>query len=429
MSVKNMLMGIAGALGSKWERLTLNDATAVSLGTGFTNQNWQDCAIKKLSANSVVIVYAYYNNSGVGALNAVIASVDADYNVTLGSPLSLGSTYYDTSNYNSIYMFMHSLTVLSLTSFVFGWTDGNGNGKCCACTVSGTTITKGTTVNIQTTSNVLMRYINAIALSSTEVMFVYRNYSNNYMVASLHSVSGTTMTYRSNVTLSTSIFYSINIQVLDAYRILVSLGSGGSTGAFCTVVYFSGSTIAKGANYTIPTVGGWQNWISDITTIKLSLTSYVFIGVSTEVAKAETFMVPITVDGSTTVTFGTRFSVTTQYNNLSTTDDIAPAYWGYPIILEQSGNITYYMQLFYTGTETTSSRPAAFIFKLIGTSTLVFIRSVNLFSSTTLYTRFNAAGSAPFLGDLVTKDFVGCVVVTKDGATYDIKFLKIVKKG
>ena len=142
------------------------------------------------------------------------------------------------------------------------------------CTINGTTITKGT--NTKLSSINLSGTPSIVALSDSKVFIAYSGSSSYYLYGMVCSISGTTISVGTDIQLSTTDYTGSGISVvaLSSSKVLVAhcyaMNKYQLYGMICTI---SGTSISKGSDTAIKTTN-WQG--NSISAVKLS-DSKVFI--------------------------------------------------------------------------------------------------------------------------------------------------------
>lgn len=206
--------------------------------------------VASLDSTHAFVLYAHQPTSpGSTYLYGFVctASTGSDGQIVVGDTVSqiLGSDYYGAV-----------LTSLSDSS-VFVAAEGKG----IVCTISGTTITKGTIATV-TDSTATMQNLQIGALGSGAVFLHYRE-NNGYPYGVVCTVSGTTITKGTSVQLAASKYYypmactTWNESRHTGAFIVAShsSGSGAPYGFICTV---SGTTITVGAETALSVGSGTQ---------------------------------------------------------------------------------------------------------------------------------------------------------------------------
>lgn len=130
--------------------------------------------------------------TGTTGGEVLVASINGS-TISFGTPLA-----YETAS--SVNAKGVALTKLSTNTALFGWNDStNDDVSVAVITVSGTTVTKGTTVNLEASA-----YTNMMALTTlttTTALISYEVSGTNAVKATVLSVSGTTITPGTPLTL------------------------------------------------------------------------------------------------------------------------------------------------------------------------------------------------------------------------------------
>lgn len=419
MNLQKLLLMISNAGG--WDNLSPSSITADDYASTFGDANDDNfaAAIQTLDTNKVVIAYAYFAvGSTSGSNRLVVAEVNPTTGVvTFGTPADFGSVYSDAAVAAPSYIFDRSIAILSTTAFVFAWTDVSGYGKCRVGSVSGTTITLGTVNNIQTNSNVTIRYISAMAFDATRVVFVYRVWGGTNIRASHHTVSGTTLTYRSIITFTANVAYTMYLSFLDSTHILVSLGNGSNAGYnSLSILSYSGTTLSVGTLLQISTATA-----AEVSTVVLSTTTFVAFFRESNVWKFKRYSV-----SGTTITQVSASAVSFESLVPTATLRITTLPLGAAMVLVKTEGTSYILSFcIQLGNDTNTLRPHLCVFRFVpATETITRIASVYLFTSTTAYSRWAATlGVLHFC--VLNSSFITGYGFIKDGTTYTMKLIKI----
>lgn len=419
MNLSKLLIMIAGATG--WDSVSFGNITTDDFPSTFADATNDNMAVdvKKLDVNKVLIAYSYYSLANVGGDGIMVAQIDPNTGVvTFGTPVSYGTMFDYTDANTPYYMFGDGIAVLSTTSFVLGWTNLAGEGKCRAATVSGTTITLNAAVtNIQTTSAVSIRYVNVCALNATTVMFIYRVWGSTGIRASLHTVSGTVMTYRSNILISGFNPYSLSIKRIDDTRALVSLGGGLAGYNMLRVLTYSGNTISAGTAFTIN-----AGIVDDISFVLFDTSNFAaffeFSGVL-HFCRYSISGTTITQASAAFVNYSSKMPVFTY----SARSNVYGS--GFEII-KQEGSSYILASCSHVGTSVNDARPYLYVFRFTpATDSITLISKTYLRSVDTTYTRWGSSYIS-FQFDVLNDKFLVMFGFFQQGGTsYTMKLIKV----
>lgn len=393
---------------TKWMGLTVDKFIRSNASTALAaTDNWMASDIKRLSANKILVIYAQSTNSAETSTRIVVGDINADKTITFGTSIDFGNIYRSTTGYNSNYVFNRTISILSDTSFVVSWTNDNEDGMIRAGTVSGTTITLGTSINLGSAS-IAARYINTCALDATNVLVWFREWGVNGHKVRLFTISGTTMTYRSSVTVESVVRYDGFLEKINSTTALLHQSSNGA-GSTSRVISVSGTTVSAGA--AVETKSGAS--ISNQCSIKLG-TNWLFF-YDDETSGLVKYMRWASISGTTITLLGSEINVTAQYPTF-TSDTTSCTKTGGPLLVEQSGSVYYLIRCMTGGTATTTERPMVMLHKIIG-DTCILMKTIYMNSSTTLYSLMDKNVNCYI--DYVDENIVG-ITHTVDSATYGV---------
>lgn len=173
--------------------------------------------------------------TGTTGGEVLVASINGS-TISFGTPLA-----YETGS--SVEAKGVALTKLSTNTALFGWNDStNDDVSVAVITVSGTTVTKGTTVNLESSA-----YTNMMALTTlttTSALISYKVSGTNAVKATVLSVSGTTITPGTPLTLGmTSPNSDPGICLVDTNKVLLVWNDA------AVLLTISGTTVTE-ANVT-----------------------------------------------------------------------------------------------------------------------------------------------------------------------------------
>lgn len=206
------------------------------------------------NAQKVVIAYQDDNNSGYGT--AVVGTVS-------GTSISFGTATVFESASSAYEKIIYDA---SAQKVVIAYQDGGNSSKGTAVvgTVSGTSISFGTAVEIQGTGNGYERHGLAYDESAQKVVFAYNDVGNtNQGTGVVGTVSGTSISFGSEVVFETGATYDINAayHALAEKVVIVYRDNGNSDKGTAVVGTVSGTSIT----FNTPNVYG--NTASDNTVV------------------------------------------------------------------------------------------------------------------------------------------------------------------
>ncbi|MFH0989892.1 MAG: hypothetical protein V1799_07745 [bacterium] len=211
---------------------TLN-GTSLTYGTAaqLSTRTLNGLGLVFLTSTLVIIL-----ESDTTAVYATAVSISGT-TITLGTTVTIEATAYASTN-------KIKLGVLNASSFVAIWRNTSGYPASRVCTVSGTTITMGTTVVVYSENSETC--LNLIALDSTHFAVIYgtqNTYKDYY--TKVASVSGTTITYGSAMNIDVNDeaaqFLETEMVALSS-SLFVVVGKFGSQGMWYSSVSVSGTT-------------------------------------------------------------------------------------------------------------------------------------------------------------------------------------------
>lgn len=214
-------------------------------------------------------VFVAYGEGSNECLNGIVCTINGS-TITTGTPVVLTTTNYTGQQI--------SICKLSSTKVFIAHNRGNSTQSyylnAIVCTISGTTITKGTSTQIDTNATT-GTVIDVAMISESSAIIVYPTGANDYLGAVVCTVSDTTITKGTTVNLTTTADDgdTVSIVSIDTNKFLVAHKRNSSVrGVICTI---SGTTISKGNNYLIGECDSGFN-VRSITLAKLS-SSKVFV--------------------------------------------------------------------------------------------------------------------------------------------------------
>lgn len=179
--------------------------------------------------------------------------------ITVGTDIQLS-----TDSYSNYYMAATTLT----SSKVFVSHRGSSYLYGVVCTISGTTITIGTDIQLTTTTSTYSD-ANSIALDSSKVFVIYP--VSYKLTGAVCSISGTTITIGSGYTLSNENYSTRDnaMVLLDTNKVFIAHGDSYPRfrGVVCT---FSGSTITAGTDTLLSTERNTTDVYAHLSAVKVS---------------------------------------------------------------------------------------------------------------------------------------------------------------
>ena len=257
-----------------------------------------------LSDNKVFIAFA--GSSTTYTLYVCICTIDKT-TIVKGTSVSLGA--YRGNNLSLVALDEDRVFV------TFTHTDSHTVLYGNVCTISGTTIAKGTDTKLISTTyggDVM----SSVLLNSGKIFvarsFVYTS-SNFYLYGNVCTISGTTITPSTDVAISTTSHsgHAISAVLLPSGNVFIAHSSSSSRYLYGTVCSVSGTTITKGTNTALVS----SNYAGSYITACLTEEGNVFIAHSYS-NTYYLYSIICSVSG-TTITKGTDTSIVTADNNTS----------------------------------------------------------------------------------------------------------------
>jgi len=249
-----------------------------------------------IDTNKVFITHS--SDSTNRYLNGIVCTISGT-TITKGSDTTLVNVRYSSMDDGS------NIAKIDTNKVFIAHRDSSSYLSGFICTINGTTITKGsdTTLISQTSS---YGYPQICLIDTNKVFITHRSDSTNaYLNGIVCTISGTTITAGTDITL-VSASYSANsyckICLIDTNKVFIAHSSGSSTnyylqGMVCTI---SGTTITKGSDTTLVNA----NYSSVSVNAVLIDTNKVFIAHSNDNTNYYLNGIVCTVSGST-ITTGT----------------------------------------------------------------------------------------------------------------------------
>jgi hypothetical protein len=176
-----------------------------------------EATVTLLNSSKAVMVFKDGNNNGVG----IVLSISGD-------SITSGSTY----NHITAYTNSNSVVALSETRVALTYQNGSGAGFAKIGTISGTAISWGTAYQINTG---YFYFVNILKLSSSTIIIIYQDQGNSSRgTAIVGSVSGTVITFGSETVFDTASTTRITAVTLPLSRVLISYRDG--TGALGNLI-------------------------------------------------------------------------------------------------------------------------------------------------------------------------------------------------
>jgi hypothetical protein len=216
--------------------------TSISWGDKYTFNNSQTDHISVLALTDSSFVVAYKDIVNNNAGKAIVGAV-------AGTTISWGEEYTFNSQANFI-----SASRLTDNSFVVSY-DSGGRGTSIIGTVTGTTINYGAPVNF---NNITLRTSSVSRLSDTSFVIGFSDYSDNQRgKAIIGSVSDTTITFGNESVCNDAVTSSIPVASLDnsTFVAVYSDSYSGNTYGTAIVGAVSDTTISWGNEYTMNNTG------------------------------------------------------------------------------------------------------------------------------------------------------------------------------
>ena len=247
------LKAVVCQISSSSSNITVGSDTVISSNTGTGSK----FSATQLYGSTIFVAYSSSNTNYY--LRGIVCTVSGT-TITVGTATALADTQY----YGSLIKVANlSSSSSDLKVFIsHSGTPGTNSYalKGLVCTISGTTITKGTDTNLTTNYK---RTGSIAPLSSTKVLIKCDSGDSNYYLAGLVcTISGTTISIGTKTTLvnaNTNTAYCGSVAKISSTKGFFIHGSNGSRSdaqlkaIVCTI---SGTTITTGSDTTISSTGG-----------------------------------------------------------------------------------------------------------------------------------------------------------------------------
>ena len=208
-------------------------------------------------------------------INGIIQEAKAQGIVTAGDFVNLINNFSDLSSITDKKLkgpedyvgFVISAVALNSTKVFIIYTSGGSNWYLygMVCTISGTAISQGTSVQLSS-SSYTGRNISAVALSSTKVFIAHSNGSNWYLYGMVCTISGTTITKGTDVPLKSiaNAAKSISTVKLNSTTVFIAFVGDSSNSTYGKICTISGTTITQGTDTFIVDGVDLENNISAV---------------------------------------------------------------------------------------------------------------------------------------------------------------------
>lgn len=198
----------------------------------------------QLSAHVFIAIYQCANGSNAADGIRVRAGSESGGTITLGTEVTIETT--GTANTNGDFRSVAIVALSPTSAIIFYQKDSDSNIYAQVLTISGTTITTNTPVQINGGVNMLASY-----LSPTQVLFVYATNGASAVSAITINISGTVPSQPGspNTIVGSSHKREMSLFPIDATRALFSYASGTDSIANALgILTISGSTVTKGTD-------------------------------------------------------------------------------------------------------------------------------------------------------------------------------------
>lgn len=232
LNTSNQLYGLVCTVSGT----TITAGTATSL-SGTTDSGGLANSTVALTTNRVFTAYCY--GSG-GSLGGVVCTISGT-TITAGTKTQLNSNSY-TGNTISLALLESEKIFIAHSRSSYSYISG------VVCTISGTTMTVGTGVDVVKGTEASI-CISAVALSSTSVFVAHSYNSTTNLYGIVVTISGTTVTNGTDTQLSTTTDsgYKISTELLKNGNVFISHSdTEGSSYLYGIVCEVEGTTITKG---------------------------------------------------------------------------------------------------------------------------------------------------------------------------------------
>jgi hypothetical protein len=192
--------------------------TTITAGTPvvFESAYTSEISITMMDSTHAIVSYSDGGNSNYGTACCLTLSGTT---ITAGTPVVFESA-------NTTYT---AVTMMDSTHAIVAYTDGGNSsyGTACCLTLSGTTITAGTPIVFESAQSI---YNSITMMDSTHAIVTYSDGGNsNYGTACLLTLSGTTITAGTSVVFESASSSYIAVTTMDTTHAIVSYSDGGNS--------------------------------------------------------------------------------------------------------------------------------------------------------------------------------------------------------
>ena len=219
--------------------ISVGSDTSIADYSYSSNQN-NGYEVVQLEKNKAFVVHSHYTGS-VAEIYGLIVTINGT-SITKGNSLSL---FYYSGYINSSYGL--GVSVIE-DNKVFVKLPGTSNyAYGVVCSVSGLTITKGSSTQISNASSSDL-YGSSATLDTNKAFMTY--YKSGYLYGVVCTITNTNITKGNELQLSTSGYENVNVNQIDKDRVFVPYNYG-SDNVYAIVCTVSGTTITKSVETNI----------------------------------------------------------------------------------------------------------------------------------------------------------------------------------
>ena len=246
----------------------------------------------------------YYETTGTACKCVVLDCSSSGSTITNGSVVSI-----NTSNSSS----QVSCAKLDSSRVAITYHSSADNKKYVQIlSISGTTITTNTQVELDAGTNNGLR-VSLEYLTTNTLLCVYAADNTDTLVAKIITVSGTVPTVNGSNTLdATSANYNISkIGVMSSTKAAITYSESSNTDTFAAVLTISGTTVTKGSNLTLATVETYSSSYANVIAISPTV---LLTGTKQDASNDKWHLLYVdgtTITSTTTVTVGSSVNTYT----------------------------------------------------------------------------------------------------------------------
>jgi hypothetical protein len=274
-------------------------------------------AIRGVELSPGKFVVITINESDSGTSNYLYQAVVVDVDQTTGA-ITVGTPTTIRNGTSSIYI-SHAITALDSVTAVLSYCDGTAFSYVQALVVSGSTISLGTAINATSNTNFGLSTANICKLSSSKFLCAGQIATTGYLTGVVGTVTGTSISLGSTASIdstgsSSASNYTVGTLGTDKALAVYQLASSATTNK-ARVISVSGSTITS--NAVVNDTSANTPYLSNAVALAADTVIFEENQYSTTINAPKQGLQVITVSG-TTPTFGTKVNEVLSSTNSST---------------------------------------------------------------------------------------------------------------